>query len=134
MRGFAGIPDTVGDRVQQLTPRELAARHRGRPGAERIGISIPARRVLTADRLLYFGAIESCQPFGVEVEHRGFALRREIAAESSGDIDRAQRRAGDVGKKGRGMGIGRFLENQIVAFESKRVAGELERDVVVTAK
>ena len=66
MRRFAGIPDVVGDGIEELTARELAARHRRRPGAERIGLGVPARRMFAPDRFLDFRAVEARQPFGGE--------------------------------------------------------------------
>ena len=48
MRGLARIPDVIGDRLQQLPPRKLAARRGRRPGAERVGLAVPAGCVLAA--------------------------------------------------------------------------------------
>ena len=95
---------------------------------------VPARDLRAADRLLHFRAIKTREPFGREIDHGGFALRRQIAAERARDIDDAERRAGDVGKDCRGVRVGRFLENQIVAFEPQRIAVKLERNVVVAAE
>ena len=87
VRRLAGIPNIVGDAVHQLPPRYLASGRRGRPSAERVGLGVPARRFFAADRFLHFSAIKPGQSFAGEIEHRGVALSREIAAESAGDID-----------------------------------------------
>src|SRR5262249_12497105 len=74
------------------------------------------------------------EPFDGKIEHRSFALCREIAAESAGDIDETERRAADIGENRSGVAVARFLENQIVAFESQRIAEKLQRDAIVAAE
>src|SRR5262249_35283289 len=74
------------------------------------------------------------EPFDGKIEHRSFALCREIAAESAGNIDETERCAADIGENRSGVVVARFLENQIVAFESQRIAEKLERDAIIAAE
>ena len=112
----------------------MPARRRGRHGAESPSLLIPARGVRPLDRFLHFRAVEAGKPFGGEIDHGGFALRGQFAAERAGHFDQAKVRAGDIGENRCSVRIGRFLEHQIVALEAERIAGEFERDVVVAAE
>ena len=134
VRGFAGEPDGVAHRLHQDAARGLPARRRGRRRRRAPRLGVPARGAGALDRLFHVGAVKPRQPFAGEIDHGGFALRREIAAERAGDFDQAKRRAGDVGEDRGGVRVDRFLEHQIVAFEAERIADEFERDVVVAAE
>ena len=119
VHGFAGKPDRVLHRLHQDPARALSARSRGRKGAKRQRLVVPARRVRTLDRLLHVGAVKAGQPIGGEIDHGRFAMRREVSAERAGNFDHAELRAVNVGQDGGCVRVGRFLETPVRRSRSR---------------
>src|SRR5262249_8227549 len=81
-----------------------------------------------------FSAIEAREPVEHKRYHRCLAQSRKIIAEFSGDFDRAQWGAGNVGENGGFAGRVGVLEDQFVTLQAKSIAGQFERAVVVAAE
>src|SRR5215471_14854673 len=98
---------------------------------ERPGLPCPARRMRAFDCLLDLGAEQTREPVDRERRHGGLALPGKVGPEIAGDFDETKARAGDVGEQSGAARTRCFLEYEVVALQSERVAGKLDCDVIV---
>ena len=114
--------------------RALPARRRRRKRAKRQRLVVPARGVRALDRLLHVRAVKAREPVGGEIDHRGFAVRREFAAEFPATSIRQSCVPETLARIAAVCASAGLLEHEIVALEPERIAGEFERDVIVAAE
>ncbi len=122
------------DRIDQGLARGLAAGRSRRHRAKYVRRRVPARRAGLLHRIGDIAAEQLAEPFPGKGDHGRLALRREIAAEGSGDVDRAQRGAADIGIEQGGARRLALLDQDVVARKPERIAGQLQRDVIVAAE
>ena len=122
------------DRIDQRLARGLAAGGSRRHRAEHVRRGVPARRAGLLHRIGDVAAEQFADPLPGEGDHRCLALRREIAAERAGDVDRAERGAADIGVEQGGARRVALLDQDVVAGKPERIAGQLQRDVIVAAE
>ena len=134
MRGFAGKPHCILQRLHQDAARALAAGRRRRKSAQRARLVVPARSLGALDGLFHIVAVELGQPIRCEIDHGSLTIGGELAAETAADFDQAKVRARNIGENGRCARTGRFLEHQFVSLEAEGIAGEFKRNVVVAAE
>ena len=134
VRRLAGQEDAAVERLRQRLARRLSAHIGGRDRAHHPWRLVPARGGRALDDGLHVGAVESAEPGEGEVDHRGLALRGQFAAERAADVDHADRAAQHVAEDRRGAAAFGFLEDDFVGPQPQRVAGKLERNMVVAAE
>ena len=97
MGGLARIEDAVAQRLRhQDASRRLAADGGGGKCALYIGRERPLCRMRALDRLFHVRAEQLVEPFGREGRHLARALRTELAAERSCNIDIGERGTADI--------------------------------------
>src|SRR5207245_1972289 len=92
---------------------------------------IPSRRVLALDAALDVGAVESGNPADGEIDHRRLALGGKVAAEISGHVDHAHRRAGNVCENCSSLLVLALLEDELIGSQTEGISGQLHRHVIV---
>src|SRR4029077_11026357 len=134
VRGLTGEEDAAADRLGHDLARGLRARRGRGPSAEHPRLVVPARGVTALDRILYVGAVETAEPGGGKINHRRLALGRELAAESTTHVDHAYRGAAHVGEDRGSLPAPALLEHQLIGTQPERIAGQLQRHVIVAAE
>src|SRR5262249_38504590 len=103
MRGLTGQEDAAADRLAQYLARGLSSGRSGRDGAEHPRLVVPARGVAAFDCVFHVRAVETAQPVDRKIDHRRIAFGRQIAPETSPDVDDANRGTRHVAEEGRGL-------------------------------
>src|SRR5260370_298748 len=131
---LAGEPEARVQRFGERLARPLSARSSRRERAQHPGLLGPARRMRALDRPLQVGAEQPAKPIDCERLHGGFAILGEIGCQLARDLDHGKPRARHIAEHGRGARVDRFLEYELVALQSERIAGKLDRHVLVAAE
>jgi hypothetical protein len=101
---------------------------------EHPGLFRPARRMCALHSRPFQVGAEHGKPVDRERRHRGFAILGEIGCQLAGDLNHAEARARHIGKQRCGARVCRFLKYKIIAPQPERIAGKLDRYMLIAAE
>src|SRR5262245_43945516 len=134
MQSLACEPYSSANRLRQKPACVGTAWSRRRHRAQHEGLFVPPGRIAALDFVFSGGAERRSDPVAGKLDHRRFALRRNITSKISSDLDQVQACARNIGQQSGSLPARRFLENELVPLQVERITRHFERDVVVTAE